>query len=110
MDDLRAVMDAVGVERAALFGISKGGSLAALFAASHPERSQSLVLYGAFARFRHWMATDEAFDGLMKYMDEAWAAARVCQPSPPRRRTMRRCRSGGANSNGLAPVPPRRLR
>jgi pimeloyl-ACP methyl ester carboxylesterase len=72
MDDLRAVMDAVGVERASLFGISEGGSLAALFAASHPERTQSLVLYGAFARFRHWVATDEAFDALTKYMDERW--------------------------------------
>jgi class 3 adenylate cyclase len=72
MDDLRAVMDAVGIERAAQFGISESGSLAALFAASHPERSRSLVLYGAFARFRHWIATDEAFDGMMKYMDERW--------------------------------------
>src|SRR6516225_1134486 len=76
MDDLRAVMDAVGIERANLFGISEGGSLAALFAASHPERSQSLILYGAFARFRHWMATDDAFDGLMKYMDEAWGSGK----------------------------------
>ena len=74
MDDLRAVMDAVGIERASLFGISEGGSLAALFAASHPERTNSLILYGAFARFRHWMATDEAFDGLMKYMDERWGS------------------------------------
>ena len=72
MDDVRAVMDAVGIERATLFGLSEGGSLAALFAASHPERSQSLILYGAFARFHHWMATDEAFDALMKYMDEQW--------------------------------------
>ena len=72
MDDLRAVMDAVGIERASLFGISEGGSLAALFAASHPERTNSLILYGAFARFRHWIATDEAFDALMKYMDERW--------------------------------------
>ena len=74
MDDLRAVMDAVGIERASLFGISEGGSLAALFAASYPERTQSLILYGAFARFRHWMATDKAFDGLMKYMDEGWGS------------------------------------
>src|ERR1700752_2322634 len=36
MDDLRAVMDALGIESAAQFGISEGGSLAALFAASHP--------------------------------------------------------------------------
>jgi class 3 adenylate cyclase len=74
MDDLRAVMDAVGIQRASLFGISEGGSLAALFAASHPKRTQSLILYGAFARFRHWMPTDEAFDGLMKYMDEGWGS------------------------------------
>jgi pimeloyl-ACP methyl ester carboxylesterase len=37
MDDVRAVMDAVGVERAAIFGISEGGSLATLFAATHPN-------------------------------------------------------------------------
>ena len=76
MDDLRAVMDAVGIERASLLGISEGGSLAALFAASHPERVQSLVLYGSFARFRHWIATDEAWNALMKYMDEDWGSGK----------------------------------
>lgn len=50
MDDLRAVMDATGCERPALFGISEGGPMAALFAASHPERVASLVLYGTYAR------------------------------------------------------------
>ena len=70
MDDLRAVMDAVKIERAALFGISEGGSLATLFAASHPERSQSLIVYGGFARFRHWIPTDEGFEALMSYIDE----------------------------------------
>jgi pimeloyl-ACP methyl ester carboxylesterase/class 3 adenylate cyclase len=74
MDDLRAVMDAVKIERAALFGVSEGGSLAALFAASHPERSQSLILYGAFARFRHWIPTDEGFDALIRYIDEHWGS------------------------------------
>lgn len=39
MDDVRAVMDAVKIERAAQFGISEGGSLAALFAATHPKRT-----------------------------------------------------------------------
>src|SRR5271154_3707502 len=70
MDDVRAVMDAVGIERASLFGLSEGGSLAALFAASHPERTQSLILYGAFARFFHWHPTDEGFDALIQYIDE----------------------------------------
>jgi pimeloyl-ACP methyl ester carboxylesterase len=50
MDDIRAVMDAAGCERAALFGISEGGSLAALFAASFPERSRALILFGSFPR------------------------------------------------------------
>lgn len=46
MDDVRAVMDAVGVERAAIMGVSEAGSLASLFAATHPERCQALILYG----------------------------------------------------------------
>jgi pimeloyl-ACP methyl ester carboxylesterase len=49
MDDLRAVMDAVGCERADVFGWSEGAALAALFGASRPDRVASLVLYGAFA-------------------------------------------------------------
>ena len=48
MDDLRAVLDAVGSERATVLGFSEGGSLAMLFAASAPERVQALVLFGAF--------------------------------------------------------------
>ncbi|MGI8632337.1 MAG: adenylate/guanylate cyclase domain-containing protein [Solirubrobacterales bacterium] len=51
MDDLRAVMDAAGIERAALFGISEGGPLCQLFAATYPERVRAMVLYGTFARF-----------------------------------------------------------
>jgi pimeloyl-ACP methyl ester carboxylesterase len=50
MDDLRAVMDAAGCERAAVMGISEGGPMSALFAASHPDRVASLVLYGTYAR------------------------------------------------------------
>ncbi|MGH2686846.1 MAG: adenylate/guanylate cyclase domain-containing protein [Actinomycetota bacterium] len=50
MDDVRAVMDAAGSERAAVFGASEGGAMAALFAATHPSRTTALVLYGAFPR------------------------------------------------------------
>jgi class 3 adenylate cyclase/pimeloyl-ACP methyl ester carboxylesterase len=82
MDDLRAVMDAVGMERASLLGISEGGSLAALFTASHPERIQSLVLLGSFAQFRR-LATDEAFDRLIKYMDEAWGSGKILRAFAP---------------------------
>jgi pimeloyl-ACP methyl ester carboxylesterase len=74
MEDVRIVMDAVGVERAAVSGISEGGSLAMMFAASHPERCQALVLYGAFAKFSSWIATDEEFDGLVDYIDNQWGS------------------------------------
>ena len=50
-DDVLAVLDAVGADRASLLGVSEGGSLAALFAATHPERTDKLVLYGTIARF-----------------------------------------------------------
>lgn len=50
MDDVRAVMDTVGVERAALFGISEGVPMSLLFAATYPERVPALVLHGGMAR------------------------------------------------------------
>jgi class 3 adenylate cyclase len=50
MDDVRAVMDAAGSERAALFGYSEGGPMCALFAATYPNRTRALVLYGSYAR------------------------------------------------------------
>jgi len=50
MDDVRAVMDAAGSERAALFGMMDGGALSMLFAATYPERTTALVLFSAWAR------------------------------------------------------------
>ena len=50
MDDVRAVMDAVGSERAALFGYSEGGPMSVLFAATYPARTRALVLYGTYAK------------------------------------------------------------
>jgi class 3 adenylate cyclase len=50
MDDVRAVLDAVGVERAALLGSSEGGPLCALFAATYPQRTVALVLFGSYAK------------------------------------------------------------
>ena len=53
MDDVRAVMDAVGSRRAVLLGISEGGPMVTLFAATYPERTAGIVLMGAYAR-RLW--------------------------------------------------------
>ena len=74
MDDVRAVMDAVGIDTAALFGISEGGSLAALFVASHPERCSALVVYGAFAHFSDWFPTDAHLQALFEYIDSNWGS------------------------------------
>ncbi len=53
MDDVRAVMDAVGCERAAIFGMSEGGNMSTLFAATYTERATALILFGCFAK-RSW--------------------------------------------------------
>jgi class 3 adenylate cyclase len=50
MDDVKAVMDAAGFGRAAIFGISEGGPMSMLFAATYPDRVSSLILYGTYAR------------------------------------------------------------
>jgi pimeloyl-ACP methyl ester carboxylesterase len=77
MDDMRAVMDAVGSERAALLGHSEGGAMCALFAASYPERTQALVMVGSAARTR-WApdyplgATDEALAELEQSIVDGW--------------------------------------
>jgi pimeloyl-ACP methyl ester carboxylesterase len=51
MDDVLAVLDAVGSQQASIFGMSDGGSLAALFAATHPERTASLIIYGTLTHY-----------------------------------------------------------
>jgi pimeloyl-ACP methyl ester carboxylesterase len=53
MDDVRAVMDAVGSERAALMGVSEGGPLCSLFATTYPSRTLALVMIGTYAK-RLW--------------------------------------------------------
>ena len=76
MDDFRAVMDAAGIERAAVMGSSEGGSLAALFAASHPDRCSALILFGAFARFSDWFPTAQKFDRFLNYVETSWGTGK----------------------------------
>jgi class 3 adenylate cyclase len=70
MDDVRAVMDAVGSERAALFGISEGGPMSLLFAATYPERAQALVLYASYAR--HPTLTPERLEADIERINREW--------------------------------------
>ena len=75
IDDLRAVMDAVGMEQAALIVISEGGSMAALFAATYPSRCRALVLIGAYARFSSFMPSEEASRRVLQIY-RAWVGQR----------------------------------
>lgn len=95
MDDLKAVTDAAGFERPALFGISEGGPMSALYAATFPTNVAGLILFGTFARiiaapdFPHGI-TDEALDrwGDVVRRDwggpvalDVWAPSRVGDPA-----------------------------
>jgi class 3 adenylate cyclase len=73
MDDVRAVMDAAGSERAALFGISEGGPMSLLFAATYPQRARALVVYGAYAR-PSTLLTDDIFNQRIALIDRAWGS------------------------------------
>ena len=78
MDDARAVMDAVGSERAVVFGVSEGGPMAMLFAATYPERTIALVLFGTGACYRSasdypWPgSSDEEFERMIEDRERNW--------------------------------------
>jgi pimeloyl-ACP methyl ester carboxylesterase len=80
MDDVRAVMDAVGSRRAALFGYSEGGAMCILFAATYPERVSTLILGGAFARRTStadypWGPTETQQLAFVDQMEREWGGA-----------------------------------
>ncbi len=70
MDDVRAVMDAAESEQAALFGISEGGAMCMLFAATYPKRTRALALYGAYAR--HPTLTPESLPQHIELVERLW--------------------------------------
>ncbi|RKQ43241.1 pimeloyl-ACP methyl ester carboxylesterase [Roseivirga pacifica] len=79
MDDIRAVMDAVDSERAVLFGHSEGGSVSALFAATYPDRTISLITFGIFAKRRYasdypWAPTDEERQAVYDMIEHSWGS------------------------------------
>ena len=71
MDDVRAVMDSAGSERAVVLGVSEGGPMTALFAATHPQRVSGAILYGAFSHSRT-NASDEHFERVVEEEVERW--------------------------------------
>ena len=79
VDDLRAVMDAAGVERAALMGVSEGGPMSVLFAVTYPERTRALILYGADVRTLWapdfpWGEQEAAYDASVEKILRTWGS------------------------------------
>ena len=77
LDDVRAVMDAAGSERAVLVGVSEGGPLCTLFAATYPERTEALVMIGSYARRLAdadypWGKTMEAHEAFCETLLRDW--------------------------------------
>ncbi len=81
MDDVRAVLDSVGSERAVLMGLSEGGPMSVLFAATHPARTAALVLIGTFPREMQapdypWGVSEENLRRRLALLEEEdWASA-----------------------------------
>jgi class 3 adenylate cyclase len=79
MEDVRAVMDAAGSERASILAISEGGPLAMMLAAAHPERVEGLLLYGTYARWKWaddypWAPTAEQHERARRALRRHWGA------------------------------------
>jgi len=77
MDDVRAVMDHAGAERAALFGYSEGGAMSALFAATYPSRTSALIMHAAFARRtwapdHPWGRTEAQAEAFVEQLQREW--------------------------------------
>jgi class 3 adenylate cyclase len=111
MDDMRAVMDAVGSESAATFGYSEGGPMAVLFAATYPGRTTSLVLYGSYAkRLRSedypWAPTQAERRAHADEIERRWAFSadleRMCPSADPALARWWEARARAAASPGAA--------
>jgi len=82
IEDVTAVMDAAGFESAALYGLSEGGAIAALFAATYPERVQALVLQSTFARIEDHAGLDRLIETWTANWGGPETATRwLCAPS-----------------------------
>ncbi len=76
-DDIRAVLDAVGLDRAVIYGRSEGGQMACMFAAMYPERTTALITWGTMARWTQaeghpWGATPDENEELLLELETNW--------------------------------------
>ncbi len=87
IDDVRAVMDAAGSERATIYGWSEGGPTCLMFAAAYPQRASNLVLYGSFAsqRDESWMVTPEVYESFLNHLINHWGSGGMLRWYAPSR-------------------------
>ena len=105
MDDLRAVMDAAGSRRAVLLGASEGGPMSLLFAATYPERTRALVLYGAYAHFHTWVMDKEALEQFIRNVDKNWGTGASVPRFAPEQAKEERFRNWWARYERLSVSP-----
>jgi pimeloyl-ACP methyl ester carboxylesterase len=97
MDDVRAVMDDVQCERAALFGYSEGGPMCALFSATYPSRTSALIMNGAFSRRtwapdHPWGSTAEQMNVYFEQIQREWGGPVGMDARAPSMLRDERCR------------------
>jgi len=85
--DVRAVMDAASSERATIYGWSEGGQMCLMFAATYPERTTALVLFGAYASMKNepWGVTPERFELFLGQLDAHWGEGVLLRLNAPSR-------------------------
>ena len=105
MDDVRAVMDAADSDRAVILGASEGGAMAALFAATHPARTRSLVLYGAYACFAVFVSPPERAASLIAEIEAEWGSGFLLRHFAPARQSEPALRAWWARHERLGASP-----
>ena len=105
MDDVRAVMDAAGSREAALIGASEGGPMSILFAATYPQRTRALILYGAYAHFYTWVLSPEQVEQFVASAEESWGTGSSLKSFAPNMISNERFRNWWARFERLGTSP-----
>lgn len=110
MEDVRAVMDAVDSTRAAVFGISEGGAMCALFAATYPERVSALIMSGCFPRWIKdddypWAPTREQHEAAFDVYESRWGTSIGFKTVAPSVADDERCKNWWARNLRMGASP-----
>jgi pimeloyl-ACP methyl ester carboxylesterase/DNA-binding CsgD family transcriptional regulator len=105
MDDVRAVMDAAGSREAALIGASEGGPMSILFAATYPQRTRALILYGAYAHFYSWVLSPQQVEQFVASAEENWGTGTSLKSFAPNMVNNERFRNWWARFERLGTSP-----